>query len=255
MTTVTLRPSANGVLIELTPSPGTLQNYQCVDEETPNDDTDYVLLAGSSVEAQTKYDYYDIPTTGIPAGSTINSVTVYTRGRKVQLGTIIARICGCVHTYNVAYEGTFKSLTTSWANYSDTWTTNPNTGLPWTLDEVNAMQIGVGLYTAKNENVEADCTQVYVVVDYTPPVVVGRVVGDGLSWVVMFLKPFQFQGLLRRLASIVPTRCRRYFLGLLERLQAWFSPHLFFLGNKDGKVESSFSNHFFTSILLLEESS
>jgi len=165
--TVTLRPSANGSLIQLAPTVG-LQNYECVDEEVANDATDYVALAGSTVEAQTKYDLYDVPASGIPAGSTINNVTIYTRGRKVQVGTVIGRIARTLKTNATQKVSAFDSLTTSWADYNTVWLTNPVTLAAWTIAEIDALEIGVGLYTAKSDVIESECTQVYVVVDYTP---------------------------------------------------------------------------------------
>ncbi len=46
------------------------------------------------------------------------------------------------------------------------WTTNPDTGQPWTWDEIDALQVGVELKTDSTED-SSICTQVYLEVDYT----------------------------------------------------------------------------------------
>ena len=73
--TITLRPNAAGGNTGLTPSAGA--NWECVDEETPDEDTTYVYI--------TDADGYDTYTTDLVAGSgTINEVRVYVRGRYSQ---------------------------------------------------------------------------------------------------------------------------------------------------------------------------
>jgi hypothetical protein len=46
-------------------------------------------------------------------------------------------------THNLNYESAaFTISRTAFTDYSETRTTNPNTGLPWTWDEINALEIG-----------------------------------------------------------------------------------------------------------------
>jgi len=68
-----------------------------------------------------------------------------------------------------------ETVTTSYASYSYQWDTNPQTGNAWTWDEIDALQIGVGLRKAAN-GVATGCTQVYAEVSYEiEPVTEGEV--------------------------------------------------------------------------------
>ncbi|HEB12339.1 MAG TPA: hypothetical protein ENI11_01520, partial [Actinobacteria bacterium] len=68
--TVTLRPSADGLYTEYaTPSSGT--HFDDVDEASADDDTTYIETGGAD-----DIDFFDVPTSGIAGGSTINSVTI-----------------------------------------------------------------------------------------------------------------------------------------------------------------------------------
>ena len=66
------------------------------------------------------------------------------------------------------WYGTHRTLTTTFTTYSQTFTTNPVTGNAWTVDEVNDLDIGVGLYvwsdtTSKNSR----CSQVYAIITWS----------------------------------------------------------------------------------------
>jgi hypothetical protein len=69
-----------------------------------------------------------------------------------------------IKTNGVEYAGDWNSLTTSYADYSKTYTTNPQTSSLWTWAEVNALQAGVSF---KNATGEARATQVWAEVNYT----------------------------------------------------------------------------------------
>jgi hypothetical protein len=188
LATVTLHPNANGDYIQLfiggTSPPS--QNWDCVDESPPNDDVDFVFMPAPPSGSAADHDIYKYPASGIPSGSTINSVTVYHRDVKVQSRTAVGRASAVIKTYGTEYMGASHTLTTSWTNYSDAWATNPYTLQPWTIAEIDALQAGVYLYDG-SIYVESDCTQVYVVVDYTP-VAVAVTRGDGLVWIVNALR-------------------------------------------------------------------
>jgi len=66
-------------------------------------------------------------------------------------------------THGMVYDSSPISLTTAWADYgTHTWSpVNPFTGLLWTWNEINALQIGPRLRCA-----QADV--VYLKVIYTP---------------------------------------------------------------------------------------
>ena len=180
MVTVTLRPNANGAIIGLTPYPATLANWDCVDEAVANDAVDYVWIPDSPNFLSLR-DFYLKPASGIPAGSMINSVTHYRRIRYRGFTYGSLYIAGNVYDFDGA------RVLAAWTTRAYTLTTSPATGAPWTLAEVENMQVGVRLDNVYDPIAEMYvsplCTQVYIVVDYTPPVAV-RFAGDGLAWVV-----------------------------------------------------------------------
>lgn len=147
----TLRPSANGDVIQLAPY-GNGTNWECVDEAISDEDDTTVRVGALG------YDLYALPNPSL--SGTINSVTVYCRAK----GQGSRVWCG-LKTRNTIYWGTLNELPVSFQTFSYSRNTNPNTENAWTWGEIDALQIGVKLekivYTPQ-------CTQVYVEVDYTP---------------------------------------------------------------------------------------
>ena len=84
-----------------------------------------------------------------------------------------------IKTNGVEYNGTEETVTTSYATYSYQWNTNPQTGSAWTWDEIDALQIGVGLRQATGAGAPAwrytRCTQVYADVVFSAPPLTGTV--------------------------------------------------------------------------------
>lgn len=116
-------------------------------------------------------DTYNIPSTSIPSGSTINKVTLkYVAGSLYS--SYLGKARGVIRTHSTLYYGTLHNpLPAVWTLYSDTWTNNPNTSSAWTISEINALQIGIDLTSfrwLRLYNYGAACTQVYVEIDYTP---------------------------------------------------------------------------------------
>lgn len=156
----TLRPNAIGdETIIATQFPDSTEHWDKVDEAGSDDDTTYVESGAGTYET----DLYNLPDPSL--SGTINSVTVYVnaKGTKAGIGAVTR-----IKTNGVAYNGSDITLTTSYAIYSTIYTTNPQTAIDWTWDEVNALQVGVGLKKPTG-GAMARCTQVYVEVDYTPP--------------------------------------------------------------------------------------
>jgi len=133
------------------------ENWKQVDEVTADDDATFVYQA---ITAWSE-DHYTFPAHSDGSG-TINNIKVYCR--MVGLGGTEQSKC-LAYVNSVLYYGDVETLTTSWASYSKTWTKNPNTGLDWTWDNIDALIIGVALNN--NNGTVAKCTQVYVEVDYT----------------------------------------------------------------------------------------
>lgn len=160
--TVTVRPSDVGDATGLTVV-GAATNWQAVDDDPSDDDTSYVASDGNSDTYQE--DLYNVSDITSAPGK-INSVTVYINAKAEQAPTqasayTIIKISGTTD------YGTAQTLTVSYAQYSTPYTTNPSDGSEWTWADVNNLQAGVGLRRAKPGK-ESRCTQVWVVVDYTP---------------------------------------------------------------------------------------
>jgi hypothetical protein len=100
---------------------------------------------------------------GLPAGSTINSITVYAKARHEGFAR---QFCILYYDGLSLYQGSFENLTwPDYTLYSKTWSTNPGTGLAWTETQIDDAQFGI---TATSIN---RYTYIYVVVDYTAPTV------------------------------------------------------------------------------------
>ena len=165
MTTETIRPNGDSTITwtDVPDPPST--HFDDVDEAVTDEDTSYVHTSGIS-----QSDLFDLGNpTSIGGSDIINSVIVYFRARRTTPNLTKARIR--IKTYATIYQGTVYNLVDAYANYSDVWTTNPNTGSPWTLTELNALIAGV--FSANDGN-DKRCTQVYVVVDFTSAAVPER---------------------------------------------------------------------------------
>jgi len=164
--TVTLRPDGPDDETNLTiggssPAPS---NWESVDEETPDEDSTYVYHDGTDYLR----DLYNIVDHSLGSGK-INSVTVHARcnSRKTPEQASLKIVLKSGTTTEESVE---KTLTKDYSNYSNTWTTNPDTGSAFTWGEVDSLQVGVSLREDKAGTGDySGCTQVWVDVDYTPP--------------------------------------------------------------------------------------
>ncbi len=168
--TITLRPNAAGSSTHLD-SQGTSPNYSCVNEVPDN--TNYYVRGTSSDNWQ--QDSYNIPDQTLSGN--INCVTVH---------IIVQKSGSSTDSHLDAYSiirlngGTMKTgqshdLTSTWTEYSDSYTTKPTElgGGAWTWNDINALQIGVGLRSHDagwgwwHDWTYARCTQVWVEINYT----------------------------------------------------------------------------------------
>ncbi len=154
---ITLRPDGAGSITNLTKS-GCSNNFECVYDIVADEDATYVIRATNSYAS----DVYSMEDSSVGAG-TIDSITVFCRARKTQTnGNIISTL----YVNGTEYNGTTQALTASYVDYSDVWTTNPNTSSAWTWTDINNLQAGVRL-RGQNSNFPGYCTQVWLVVAYT----------------------------------------------------------------------------------------
>jgi hypothetical protein len=154
-------------MTELTRSTGDA-NYKCVDEETANDDTDYVYY----YNAQSYYtDVYNL-TNHTTENGCINSITVYARCKVYDSrpGMFpIPRYYGYVKLAlylngTTNYSSAFSLSKNSYSYFSNIWVENPDTGSAWTWNDIDDLQAGVSMI---GNDEEPRCTQVYVEVNYT----------------------------------------------------------------------------------------
>ncbi len=160
----TLRPNAAGDKTDCTPNSGS--NWACVDEDPSDNASSYVRATSPSSYTE---DLYNLPAHS--GNGTIAKVTVYVRActdTTVTQASVYAKI----KTHGSEYNGNAITLIyppLTWKTYCYEWNTNPYTGSAWTWDEINDLQIGVGLRspTSGVQNTSY-CTQVYAVVEYAP---------------------------------------------------------------------------------------
>ena len=169
--TITLRPNAAGSSTHLD-SQGTSPNFACINED-PDNTNNYVRGTSSDNWQQDSYNFADQSLSG-----NINSVTVHIIVRKsgssndnhLDAYSIVRLSSGTVKT------GQIHDLTSTWIEYSDSYTTKPSElgSGTWTWNDVNDLQIGVGLRSHESSSwfwhdwTYAQCTQVWVEINYTP---------------------------------------------------------------------------------------
>jgi len=167
MATDTRVPTGNSAVAnDFTASAG--NRWECVDDPvgSPNDATDFVFKQNSNGTQRFTHAAFSIP-----GGSTINSVTVRFRAQRTAAGA--CTLAPMIRVGSTNTTGTSQAMTTSWADYFQTWATNPNTASAWTVDQVNGVdatnplsEFGVnsgGLASGE----EVQLTQIYIEVDYT----------------------------------------------------------------------------------------
>lgn len=116
-----------------TPSAG--NNYECVDEVTPNDDTDYV--SENSVADHDTYTYENTPVT---AGS-IFGIQHLLWARKDDAPA--RSIVGMIRSGGTDYApGATHALTTSYIYYRDNYEVDPDTAAAWIIAGVNGAEFG-----------------------------------------------------------------------------------------------------------------
>jgi hypothetical protein len=165
-------PNATGDKTNITDQyPATGEHWDKVDEEASDSDGTYV----SSNSTGWQEDLYNITNHSTQtAAGTINYVRVYMvcRATTDNITQSSARIH--IKTNGVEDNGTEETLTSNYATYSYQWDNNPQTSSTWTWDEVDALQIGVGLRTP-NVDEYTRCTRVYAEVEFEAPPLTGNI--------------------------------------------------------------------------------
>jgi hypothetical protein len=164
MTTVTLRPSANGDLVQWNAQyPASDEHWDKVDEEEADDGTTYIQ-AGAAGQRVDLFSH-----AGYVGSGRISDLRVFARNTVAAGGGSYSYWRGAIKTYgNVYYSAldTYSSIF-SWTLRHWHWATNPYTGIIWKWSEVNALQFGLATWNGAGTNSNM-CTQIYIEVDYTP---------------------------------------------------------------------------------------
>jgi hypothetical protein len=141
---------------------------------TNDSDTSYVST--SPVAIQT----FVVANAGVPAGSTINSVTLFAVARALSGTPNIKLRIEKGTSAGSQFDSPANTLNSSYQTYSLSMATNPFTGSAWTISEVNSWTSRFGVYKS-NSSGTARVTQLYVVVNYTPTSASGQI-AVSLSW-------------------------------------------------------------------------
>ena len=133
---IALTPNGDGDLSQLTNQLGnSTNNYSYVDEKPSNGDTDYVQ--GSVVDQKDLYALTDCGLTGI----SISRVWAESRSRDtVAAGGLLALT---IKTNSTEYSSADIALLNTYSRVIGTdYPLNPNTGVAWTIAQVDALQAG-----------------------------------------------------------------------------------------------------------------
>ena len=131
---LTLFPNANTATADWT-AVGTATGYECIDEASPNDDTDYITAATTGLVSQ-------FGLQNLPGGiSVVNAVVMVERARKTEAGvanTQVSIVSGASTS-----NGADKPLTEVYTYRQDVFQTDPASAAPFTPAEVDALQFKV----------------------------------------------------------------------------------------------------------------
>lgn len=131
---VALAPNAAGDLSQWTPTSG--DNYTCVDEIPPNDDTDYVYTSGTGND-----DLYNLASVGILGTVLGVQGNVYARKDDAGSGTV-KLLC---KSDGVTSSGTEQGIADTYLFYSEVWERDPSDDGAWDIATVDTAQLGIRL--------------------------------------------------------------------------------------------------------------
>ena len=164
--TLIIRPNSAGYFTKWSQYPSTLANWQCVDEDVPNNDTDYVYWT----PAPSRSDSYNLEDHTTETGNISNvRVVIYAKLNATGDDQIVMLLVIAGTAYS--RPDTTFTLNTTYAQYASGWATNPATGANWTWSDIDALEAGFKCEKVGPVSPEQRVTQLYVEVTYTPPVV------------------------------------------------------------------------------------
>ena len=134
-----LLPNTNGDTVSWTTNGCTEANeYQCVDEDPNNGDTDYIKSTSTTNPTDSIENLGTVSFTG----ATVSSVVANLWCRKTASG--IVAVQPVIKTHGSFYNGASFDCPNAmtYGTTSKSWSTNPNTLAGWTQAEVDALQAG-----------------------------------------------------------------------------------------------------------------
>jgi len=96
-------------------------------------------------------------------GTTINSITVTAKVRSLDPVSNTVKICVRSGGTNYCSADKDTNPATTYQTFTETWTTNPNTGFAWTTSDLDALEAGL----TKGNGVGMGWTYMIVDIDYT----------------------------------------------------------------------------------------
>jgi len=143
---------------------GAGNHWQDIDDVAPDEDN--TMVYENTIDDTYYRDLYSLP--AYSKVGAINGVTVCARCRSYGGDATRANLKIACKTGGTVYESEEITTAVSYADYSKVWMVNPHTGMAWTADDINSLQIGVALRnaTAPPNLFSSCCTQVFAVVDY-----------------------------------------------------------------------------------------
>lgn len=154
--TLTIRPNGQGQYSEWNQVNCPAGHWQCVDEAQANA-SDYLYQ-----NKGTKREAFTFSDAGLTTES-INSVTLVYFAKRYS--TTKYNMLPLIRANGQDFLGNVMMLGQGFASVSQTFTTNPATGSPWTVAEVNALEAGMRTHTTNPGGIVA---QVHAVVNFNP---------------------------------------------------------------------------------------
>lgn len=172
---------------------GDLVLHPVVDDDhaAPDEDSSYVLFNASGLQNDGRFTFSNL--NGSPA---IASVVIKWRwdGTPGPGGGAVATAIPYLRTAATNYDGTPRTPASGagYIDYSETYAVNPNTGLAWTVAQVNALEGGVRIDAAGGKAL-AHLTSIYLEVNCTSSAVLYNQGGGGQGTITFDTADYLFQ--------------------------------------------------------------
>lgn len=137
---------------------GCTSDWECVDGTTVTySDADYLTTSSDYATSDVT-----MSNTSASTGKTITSITVYWRAKSTDSSNGVRFK---IKPLSSSYDGPRPTQTTSFAYYSQEWTTNPDDSQPWESTDLDTLQIQA--YSLALGGATYDWSHGYVEVTYT----------------------------------------------------------------------------------------